>query len=429
LNSGKVYCDSIYSTIAWPSRSIIFFFFTIMSFFAHKNTELLFAKACEKHSQLDFTSAEQIYLELLELLPESSMVHYNAGLLYYETEDYERALLHFAAARSYAPRDPDVLFNLALCQKKTGRFREAILSFTEFSTKFQEDPDGFYNLGNCHRELKEFEETIAAYLQVLKLNRDHMPAMKNLAYVYHLQGDCANSITLYRDILTLEPDNSQVRHMLASLTGVHSDQAPHEYIEGVFDSYSDTFETNLLEDLHYSVPADLRAGADIFIQYGKAFNKGIDLGCGTGLAGLEFHELCDHLTGVDISSKMVEKAKSKNIYNILEVAEVTFFLKTKRNLYDLIIAADLLTYLGDLEPIFKAVTAATTDKSFFCFSTENGGRADYQLLTTGRFAHLRKYVVETARKYGWSCLDISDSRLRKEKNDWVQGTLYFMEKL
>jgi predicted TPR repeat methyltransferase len=399
-----------------------------MSSPSYKDFESHFAKACDFHTHSDFTAAEKIYCTLLELMPDSSLLHYNMGLLYYETENFEKALSHYTAARHIAPQDPDILFNYALCQKKLGLLHDAITSFHLFTSTYPHDSDGFYNLGNCYRELEEFEKAVLSYQGVLKIDPDHLPTNKNLAYIRHLLGDSNKAIVLYKHILSLEPDNAQVTHMIAAVTGEDAAQAPSEYIQGVFDNYSESFETHLLEELHYTVPARLRSGIDKLNHTSKSFSKCIDLGCGTGLAGIEFYNRCEHLTGIDISGKMIEKAKSKNIYDVLEIAEAISFLNTRKDEYDLVIGADFLTYIGDLNPVFNAVTSATTEQALFCFSTENSAQRDFDLCTTGRFAHSREYIIETTGKYGWKCLDTVEAGLRKEKDEWVEGTLYFTVK-
>ena len=40
----------------------------------------------------------------------------------------------------------------------------------------------------------------------------------------------------------------------------------------------------------------------------------MDLGCGTGLFGMEIKQFCEHLEGIDLSEKMLHKAKEKNVY-------------------------------------------------------------------------------------------------------------------
>jgi predicted TPR repeat methyltransferase len=54
----------------------------------------------------------------------------------------------------------------------------------------------------------------------------------------------------------------------------------------------------------------------IFLKYYKFINKK-KIGCGTGQAGAWLKDYAKTLTGVDISSEMLKMAKKKNLYNDL----------------------------------------------------------------------------------------------------------------
>ena len=63
------------------------------------------------------------------------------------------------------------------------------------------------------------------------------------------------------------------------------------------------------------------------------------------------------MTGVDLSVKMINKA-GKGLYDKLIVDDAAHFMQreeqSNEQRYDLITAADLFTYLADLEPMFLA---------------------------------------------------------------------------
>ena len=86
------------------------------------------------------------------------------------------------------------------------------------------------------------------------------------------------------------------------------------------------------------------------------FAHALDLGCGTGLAGVAFRDCVERLEGIDLSPGMVAEARAKGIYDALHVGEVVAHLKaaTDRQ-FDLILAADVLVYVGDLAPLFLEV--------------------------------------------------------------------------
>ena len=78
----------------------------------------------------------------------------------------------------------------------------------------------------------------------------------------------------------------------------------------LFDNYANNLEISLVENLEYKTPKVI---AERVIKDSKVDLLGstIDLGCGTGLFGLEISRFCQHLEGVDLSGKMLDNAKNK----------------------------------------------------------------------------------------------------------------------
>jgi predicted TPR repeat methyltransferase len=52
------------------------------------------------------------------------------------------------------------------------------------------------------------------------------------------------------------------------------------------------------------------------------FKRAIDLGCGTGLRGTAFAKEVDHFIGIDLSPRMIERARATGFYAELEVADM-----------------------------------------------------------------------------------------------------------
>ncbi|BCL60743.1 hypothetical protein DGMP_14360 [Desulfomarina profundi] len=393
-----------------------------------KKIENIFAKACEYYQLSDFIRAEAMLSQLHDLCPQSPYLYTRMAMLYFEMDAFEKAAAMYGKAFKLVPDDVDLHFNYILCLKKCGRLEDAIAGFSELAGKLISDPEPYYNLANCYRETGHFNKAAESYEKTLALDDTHFSALKNLAYVYHRLGNHEKAAQLYERILKIDPSNSQARHMLFAITGGKTSSIPDQYVEEIFNEYSDTFEKHLLEDLQYSVPDKLKSAFKTLNYPVKYFSKCLDLGCGTGLAGTVFADLCDTLTGIDISEKMVEKAQSKNIYDRLEVCEITRYLQEENAVFDLIIAADVLTYMGDLGPVMKAISTVSTERTLFCFSIENSDKPGYHLGQTGRFLHAPKYIMETARESGWKPIKWISTTLRKEGESWVNGTLYFLNR-
>jgi predicted TPR repeat methyltransferase len=74
-------------------------------------------------------------------------------------------------------------------------------------------------------------------------------------------GDHAGAADAWRKVLTLSPSDIFGASLKLSLTGQAETPSapPKEYVEALFDGYSDRFDTALLEDLGYCVPERLTA--------------------------------------------------------------------------------------------------------------------------------------------------------------------------
>jgi predicted TPR repeat methyltransferase len=126
-----------------------------------------------------------------------------------------------------------------------------------------------------------------------------------------------------------------------------------ERIAEVFDGVADLYD-------------DLATQADYFISAwiprhiqditGLDQCEVLDLGCGTGL---NIKALCEqregvHAHGVDVSAKMLEKARASNLYHKLYVHDLTKPLPDiSSGSFDLVIAFGLLDYLPDVSTLLS----------------------------------------------------------------------------
>ena len=97
---------------------------------------------------------------------------------------------------------------------------------------------------------------------------------------------------------------------------------PQAYVQTLFDQYAPRFEASLVDDLGYRGPALLfRAVLAVRAAAKKPafFKRAIDLGCGTGLAAAAFTKEVDHFIGIDLSPRMIERARATGLYAELEV--------------------------------------------------------------------------------------------------------------
>jgi predicted TPR repeat methyltransferase len=386
--------------------------------------QALYQEAILLHRQGRPAEAISHYSLIASQVPEAAEVHYNLGLAFFETGRFSQAVMACRQAAALCPTDPDILYNLGLACKKDHRYAEAEVAYLQAMALAPADLDIRYNLGCCYRDAGELEQARMVFAQLADMAPDHLPALNNLAYLHHLLGEYDGARETYGRILHLDPEHASARYMHAVLVGAPVAVPPREYVRSLFDHYSSTFEENLTRDLEYTLFLDMRVMFNAIPRQKRLCDHGLDLGCGTGLAGEAFRTACRRLSGVDLSAKMIEQAAAKKIYNALHVEEVVAFLHHRPDLYDLFIATDVLIYLGDLQPLFAATARQATPDALFCLSTERTGAADWLIQATGRYAHHPDYVRKTAGENGWMELRSAPADIRREGDGWIEGSLF-----
>jgi predicted TPR repeat methyltransferase len=152
------------------------------------------------------------------------------------------------------------------------------------------------------------------------------------------------------------------------------------------------------------------------------FKRAIDLGCGTGLAAIAFAKEVDHFIGIDLSPRMIEKARLTGFYAVLEVSDMVQGLRGRPDASaDLILAADALIYLADLKPLFTEAQRLLAAGGLFAFTTETHA-GDGVILGAGlRYAHAAEYVRDQVDAAGLELSLLEDRSARTEDNVPVPG--------
>jgi predicted TPR repeat methyltransferase len=151
--------------------------------------------------------------------------------------------------------------------------------------------------------------------------------------------------------------------------GSRLDALSPAYVARLFDDYAARFDAHLAGELGYRGPELIAAALERLDS--RRFSRCIDLGCGTGLAGAALRERVDTLIGVDLSPRMIARARESRLYDSLEVGDAIAFLASQpARGADLVIAADALAYIGDLGPLFSAAGCALAPGGLLAVSVE-----------------------------------------------------------
>jgi predicted TPR repeat methyltransferase len=230
---------------------------------------------------------------------------------------------------------------------------------------------------------------------------------------------------------TLEADPADAQGAAARLAlvgrGDVPDTLPPAYVARLFNDYAARFDKHLTKNLGYRAPA-LLAESLSAVASGRRFASALDLGCGTGLMGEALRGRADHLTGVDLSAAMIAKARERDVYDELIIGEAVAPMRERPSAFDLIVAADVLVYVGDLARLFADVGTALTADGLFAFSVETYEGDGFKLEPTMRFAHSRSYVEATASEAGMGPLHTQSASTRREANADAPGLICVLQR-
>ena len=206
------------------------------------------------------------------------------------------------------------------------------------------------------------------------------------------------------------------------------DRAPDDYVAGFFDWYAEHFDSHLTENLKYTGP-QVVAGA-LREARPNGVDHLIDLGCGTGLAGVALDGFASRLTGVDLSSAMLERAKATGAYQDLLHLDLVAALNTLPDgSAEAAIADDVLVYVGVLEPVFAEVRRVLADNGIFIASFEESENIEgWELSSAGRYLHTEDYLRKVAADAGLEVISISRTSLREEYEVPVPSLVATFEK-
>lgn len=248
-------------------------------------------------------------------------------------------------------------------------------------------------------------------------------------------GNGEGAVTAYEIVLELDPaDLFGAGLKLALLTGNNQTTQPSSrYVERLFDDYASRFDKALVERLGYDVPQKLAAlvrGQD------RRFALTVDLGCGTGLFGAEIRDLTARLEGFDLSRNMLREAGEKGLYDHLGQADLSlsaaesglFSWERPPASADLVSAADVLMYLGDLTPPLSLAREMIASGGLLAFSVEDAGEGEnYRLGPSLRFAHGSAYVRTLLAGLGFALLEEVRTVIRQDAGQPVHGILYLAQ--
>ncbi len=378
------------------------------------------------------------------------------GLAALATGQAEAGLQAFEAALRHAPGTAALLLHRGKCLLQLGRVEAAIETCVQAANAAPGLAEAWRTLASAQAVGGQREAALESSRRALALAPDDATvqlefaaallraghaaaAVKRLEALHESAGDNARTLAwLGRAHLragdrtaaraafdrahALDPHDPMVAHFRAALVGELPQGVERAYVRELFDDFAGRFETTLVGELGYTAPSLL---ASLLDEDGLPLDATVlDLGCGTGLMGAALAGAQRRIDGVDLSPRMLERARAKGVYRSLHEAELIEFLGASGDTWDAIVAADVLNYMADLEPALAAAARRLAAGGRLAFSVECSATQATELVPeTGRYRHVVEQLESVLDALGFMIIRREPSVLRLESGAPVHGAL------
>ena len=350
------------------------------------------------------------------------------GHAHYEAQRWNEACIAFERGLALDPRQANAWYRLGNAREEQGQNDLAVVTCFEKAVALEPShAQAWNNLGNVQQRLGRAEQAMASYRNALQAEPGLAQACLNLGRLAQARGDHPLALECFRAGLKHHPRDPTFEHLVAAAAGLTPERAPASYITNLYDGLAQQFENHLVQDLKYGVPEVLANMVRPELETARnpaAAARVIDLGCGTGLVGVALAATGAQIVGVDLSPRMLEIAARRGAYAGLERGEMVEVLaRTAAGSVQAVVAADVFIYIGDLAPVFAAVTRVLAPRGLFALSVEGMDEGTYRLQANGRYTHAPAYLRALAAQCGLEERRLERATIRREGRGTAEGWL------
>jgi predicted TPR repeat methyltransferase len=360
------------------------------------------------------------------LTPGRPSVLGNLGVTLFRLGQWEAATTVLGQATAADPSLAEAWGCLGLANEAQGRWQAAAKALEKSLALSPRQVRLWLSLSDVSLRLGNVERALQAVDRALQEDPASAPAWSERGSLMRELHQTEEAARCFEKALALGGDPELNGYYLASVRdGDAPTTPPRRYVEALFDDYAADFQSHVVEKLGYR-------GFEVLLKpllgTGKRYRHVLDLGCGTGLCGQLIAPQADAIDGIDVSSAMLEQARKLGVYRELIHADLGEFLAATALRPDLILAADVFIYVGDLAHIFRTARRILEPGGCLAFTVELAAEGkDIQLLPSLRYAHSEAYVRRLADENRFTRVRISEAPIRHDQTAPIRGLYIYLE--
>jgi predicted TPR repeat methyltransferase len=285
-----------------------------------------------------------------------------------------------------------------------------------------------------HERAGRYDEAVRACEAALGADPGSGDAHLTRASLHDRAGERVSALEHYRRAARAWPERLAVARLVEAAGGGGFEAPLRAEVVDLFERYAPRFDEHLVTNLRYVGHEVLPATVARALGVGSASWRILDLGCGTGLCGPALRSLAaapsGRLEGVDLSPACAARAAERGCYDEVWVGDLLYALCCGRDeSYDLLVAADVLGYLGRLEPALTEARRVLRPGGALAFTVEAAreegsarpGGVGFAMGPSRRFAYSARYLADVREGLGLDALVEERAVLRVEGGASVEG--------
>ena len=148
-----------------------------------------------------------LFRQAIQKDPEFWEAYYNLGIVYFNAENYPKALEQFNKVISALPNFSKPYYGRGLIYLKQGNYDLALKDFERVKEINPNDYKAYHYLGRVLRKQKKFDEAEKSLKKATEINPDFAPAYFEWGNVYYDKKIFRKAIEYYRTAAELDPQN------------------------------------------------------------------------------------------------------------------------------------------------------------------------------------------------------------------------------
>ena len=253
------------------------------------------------------------------------------------------------------------------------------------------------NTGNLQGSRQTFENAILAFPK-------SPTAHQNLSLVLLAEGLAEDAVNAFsRGLTPLKPVDFESKYQ------------DHQHIGEIYNGLAQGYDANDLQRAWGPQTAQVIRAA---LGPGKHGDV-LDLCCGTGSVGAAISEQTDHITGIDVSAGMLDKARARGIYDQLICADICQALRSIDRSFSVVTCSSALYHWADLSLFFDAVASVLLPNGHLIFSVDPASdEMDIGQSAPSEYAHSRSYIRRVTASAGFREISITIDAHRSYPGFW-----------